>query len=451
MRDTLKVGVSGVRGIAGSSFTPQLATSFAQAFGTYAGSGSVLVGRDTRLSGPMIESAVVAGLQSTGYRPLIAGVVPTPTLLVSTPQLGARGGIAITASHNPEDWNALKFIDENGTFLTSTRAAELYDIYHQREFKMVPEHDLAEPSAPRDCVDIHFQAISNYVDLDRIRDRRIRVAMDCCNGVGAIHTPRFLHLLNCDFVTCRELVTGTFDRAPEPLPENLETVCELVKSHDADVGFAQDPDGDRLAIIDETGMPIGEDLTVALAVRQVLDVHEKGPVVVHLSTSRCVRAVAEAYGSPVYLSKIGEVNVTERMLAVEAVVGGESNGGVIIPAIHPCRDSYAAMAVILELLAQSGKRVSELRGEIPTYVLVRDKIPIQSGDAVIALRHVRRHYKDHDLNLMDGVHVDFGDRWFHTRLSNTEPVLRITAEAPDEKGARALIHAVRGEIEGILG
>jgi phosphomannomutase len=449
MRDTPKVGISGVRGIAGSSFTPQLATSFAQAFGTYVGPGSVLVGRDTRRSGPMIENAVITGLQSTGCKPLLAGVVPTPTLLVMTPRLGARGGIAITASHNPEQWNALKFIDENGTFLTPSRASELYDVYHQREFRMVPEHDISEPSVPRDCVEPHFQEILNYVDIEAIRKRPVKVAADCCNGVGAIHTPRFLEHFNCDFVACGLSVTGQFDREPEPLPHNLGTLSELVTSHGADIGFAQDPDGDRLAIVDEKGTPIGEDLTVALAVRQVLDAHEKGPVVVHLSTSRCIRAVAESYGCPVHLSKIGEINVTEKMLETGAVVGGESNGGVIIPAIHPCRDSYAAMAVVLELLAKTGKRVSELRAEIPTFVLVRDKIPIEIEDAVNALRSVRRHYDDRDLNLMDGVHVDFDDRWFHTRISNTEPVVRITAEAPDEKGALALIKEVRGLIEGV--
>ena len=449
MRDTPKVGISGVRGIAGTSFTPQLATSFAQAFGTFVGPGSVLVGRDTRRSGPMIENAVITGLQSTGCKPLLAGIVPTPTLLLMTPRLGARGAIAITASHNPEQWNALKFVDENGTFLSPTRASELYDVYHQREFRMVPEHDLSEPQVPHDCLEPHFQEILKYVDAEAICEASIKIAVDCCNGVGAIHTPRFLEQLNCDFVACGMSVTGQFDREPEPLPQNLGALRELVTSHGADIGFAQDPDGDRLAIVDEKGTPIGEDLTVALAVRQVLDAHEKGPVVVHLSTSRCVRAVAETYGCHVHLSKIGEINVTERMLETGAVVGGESNGGVIIPAIHPCRDSYTAMAVVLELLAKTGKRVSELRAEIPTYVLVRDKISIQSEDAVNALRGVRHHYKDCDLNVIDGVHVDFGDRWFHTRISNTEPVVRITAEAPDEDGAARLIKEVRAVIEGI--
>lgn len=447
MKDYLKVGISGVRGIAGETFTPQIATAFARAFGSFNGRGAVLVGRDTRASGDMFEHAVIAGLQSTGCQPILAGIVPTPTLLMLTRQHGARGGIAITASHNPAHWNALKFVEASGLFLTPTRAAEFYDVYHQGDFKTVTEPELLRTTVLEHPMAVHTEKVLRYVDVDAIRRAHFRVAVDCCNGVGALHSRPFLEQLGCEVFTCGDRVDGTFERGPEPLPENLGALTRLVRDNRCAIGFAQDPDGDRLALTNELGEPIGEDLTVAFAVRQVLDCHARGPVVVHLSTSRCVRAVAEQRGMPVHLSRIGEINVTEQMMAVGAVVGGEGNGGVIIPAIHPCRDSFAGMAIVLELLGTTGKSVSQLRAEIPTYRMVKDKITIRSEVAVGILRAIRRRYEHEQLTLIDGVHVDLKDRWFHVRMSNTEPVLRLTAEAPDEASARALMAELRAEID----
>ncbi len=446
MKDYLKVGISGVRGIAGETFTPQLAAAFASAFGSYVGRGAVVLGRDTRASGPMFEQAVIAGLQHSGCQPMLAGVVPTPTLLMLTRQLDARGGIAITASHNPAPWNALKFIDDEGLFLSPAKAMEYFDIYHQGDFKAVAEADIPGAKLLRDPMRVHFDAVHRYVDVAAIRAARLKVAVDCCNGVGALHSRPFLENLGCEVVTCGDRITGDFDREPEPLPHHLTTLSALVREAGCAIGFAQDPDGDRLAIVDEQGRPIGEDLTVAFAVQQVLDRHAQGPVVVHLSTSRCVRAVAEARGVKVHLARIGEINVTKAMLAHGAVVGGEGNGGVIVPAVHPCRDSYTAMALMLELLAMTQRPVSVLRDAIPRYHLVKEKMPIRNEAAVGILRALRRRYEGANMNLLDGVYVDFPDRWVHARISNTEPVLRLTAEAPDEAGARALIDEVRAEI-----
>ncbi|MDA0990463.1 MAG: phosphoglucosamine mutase [Verrucomicrobia bacterium] len=446
MKDFLKVGISGVRGIAGETFTPQLAASFARAFGTYVGRGSVVIGRDTRRSGNMTELAVIAGLQSTGCKPILAGIVPTPTVLMLTKALRARGAIAITASHNPAPWNALKFVGEGGIFLTPARAREFYDIYHQEDYVRVPEPDIPTATTLTEPMRPHLEAVLAYVDVKTIRAAGLKVAVDCCNGVGALHTRAFLEHLGCKVVTCCDTPNGIFEREPEPLPEHLGQLCDLTRRENCAIGFAQDPDGDRLALVNELGQPIGEDLTVALAVRQVLDHHATGPVVVHLSTSRSVRAVAEARGMPVHLSKIGEINVTEMMLERQAVVGGEGNGGVIIPAVHPCRDSYTAMAIVLELLAMTGKTVSELRAEIPRYIMLKDKLAIQSEAAVAILRRIRRQYEGHNVSLVDGVHVDLGDRWFHTRLSNTEPVLRITVEAPDQQGAEVLMNDIRRQV-----
>ncbi len=451
MKEALKVGVSGVRGVVGDSFTPQVAASFAQAFGTFVGHGAVVVGRDTRPSGAMAELAVVAGLQSVGCKPILAGVVPTPTVLVLTRELGARGGIMITASHNPSPWNALKFVDKTGLFLNPTRAEELFDVYHQQDFPLVPEGEIPAVAVESEPMESHFRKVLDYVDADAIRRRHFKVAVDCCNGVGALHSVPFLRdLLGCEVFPVYDKPTGAFEREPEPLPQNLQVLCRTVADRTCDVGFAQDPDGDRLAIVNERGRPIGEDLTLAFTVEQVLARHGKGTVVVNLSTSKSVDFVARKHGSEVVRTRIGEINVSETMVKMGAVAGGEGNGGVIVPAVHPCRDSYAGMALVLEMLAATGKTISELRAEIPQYFMVKDKIRIRADQAPDILRSLRRGYAGQKLNLLDGVFVDFGESWVHARRSNTEPVLRITAEAKTEDEARRLTEDVRAKIGKML-
>lgn len=446
MKEFLKVGVSGVRGVVGESFTPQIAASFARAFATFVQGGAVVVGRDTRPSGVAIENAVVAGLQSAGCAPLVAGIAATPTVCMLTATLGARGGIMISASHNPAPWNALKFVSAEGRFLTSQRASELYDVYHQGGFDLVAEDALLEETVIADPMATHSKRVLGYVDEAGIRRKAFKVAVDCCNGVGAIHTRAFLEGLGCTVETCLDQPSGAFERDPEPLPQNLGALSKLVREKKCQIGFAQDPDGDRLAIVDENGVPIGEDLTVAFAVRQVLDSHQKGPVAVNLSTSRSVQVVAEQRGVEFLRTKIGEINVVESMLSAGAVVGGEGNGGVIIPAIHPCRDSYGAMAVVLELMAMTGKTVSQLRGEIPRYALVKDKLAVAPGAIAPILRRLRRVCEGQKMNLLDGVYVELADSWFHVRPSNTEPVLRISAEAPTERQAQDIVRTLRAKI-----
>ncbi|HPG00929.1 MAG TPA: phosphoglucosamine mutase [Kiritimatiellia bacterium] len=451
MKEALKVGVSGVRGVVGDSFTPQVATSFAQAFGTFVGRGAVVVGRDTRPSGVMIERAVVSGLLSVGCKPVLAGIVPTPTLLMLTKDLGARGGIAITASHNPSPWNALKFVDRTGLFLSETRANELFDIYHQQDFPLVPESEIPTVAIESDPMSGHFRRIKDYVDCAAVRKAGLKVAVDCCNGVGALHSVPFLKdMLGCEVVAIYDKPSGIFEREPEPMPKNLKLLCDTVVQKKCAIGFAQDPDGDRLAIVNEKGEPIGEDLTLAFAVQQVLARHGKGPVAVNLSSSKCVEYVANQFGSEVVRTKIGEINVSETMLRVGAVVGGESNGGVIIPAVHPCRDSFVGMAIVLEMMAETGKTVSELRQAIPRYFVVKDKIRIRAEQAPLVIRALRREYADREVNLLDGIYVDFGESWVHARRSNTEPVIRITAEARSEDEARRLAADLRSKVENAL-
>jgi len=450
MKESLKVGVSGVRGVVGESFTPQLAAAFAQAFGTFVGRGPVVVGRDTRPSGPMLEHAVIAGLQSVGCTPVLLGIVPTPTLLLATKESSARGGIAITASHNGAEWNALKFVDRNGLFLDEIRAGEMFDIYHQGDFPLVPESELPGVTLISDAFRRHMARIADFMDGTAIRARHFKVVVDCVNGVGMLFTPAWLRDdLGCEVVALHDQATGRFERGPEPVVENLQKLSSAVRQSGAAVGFAHDPDGDRLALVDECGRPIGEDFTLALAVWQMLDRHARGTVVTTVATSLCVDAVARARGAEVIRTKIGEINVVEAMLKVGAPVGGEGTGGVIVPAIHPCRCAYVAMALVLELLAQTGRTVSQLRAEIPEFHTAKTKLPIRGDEAPERLRQLRRYFEEHGarITLLDGVHADFGDRWINIRRSNTEPVLRITAEAATLAAAEELMNTARSELQ----
>ncbi|MEM7393792.1 MAG: phosphoglucosamine mutase, partial [Verrucomicrobiota bacterium] len=324
MHESVKIGISGVRGVVGQSFTPQLACSFAQAFGCLVGQGQVVVGRDTRPSGRMIEQAVVAGLQSVGCRPVLAGIIPTPTILYLTRALGARGGIAITASHNEAPWNALKFADRDGMFLDPIQADELFDIYHQRDFAFIRESDIRPVKTEKHATDGHFQKVVNYVDAAAIRERAFKVAVDCCNGVGALHTVNFLEQhFGCSVVPLFDQPTGDFERGPEPAPEHLGALSQIVTAHGCDIGFAQDPDGDRLAIVDEQGVPIGEDMSLAFAIQQVLKAHEQGPVVCNVSVGRKIRDAMKQQNRELILTPTGEIHVSKKLVEIGGVVGGE--------------------------------------------------------------------------------------------------------------------------------
>jgi phosphomannomutase len=452
MKHSLKVGVSGVRGIVGESLTPGITMAFAQAFGRFVGQGSVLVGRDTRPTGPMLEYAVISGLKSVGCEPVLTGVVPTPTLLHLAVSERARGAICITASHNNVPWNALKFIDRNGMFLDETAAQQLFDVYHQQSFPLVKEPRLRMASRIIDPFAGHQQAILDYVDVHAIRKRQFKVAVDACNGVGAVFSKAFLEeQFGCEVVMVHDTPNGIFEREPEPLPENLVALCKAVVEHKCDIGFAQDPDGDRLAIVNERGVAIGEDLTLALGIDQVLSHHGKGPVAVNLSSSRVIDDVVRAHGCSMEKTKIGEINVSSRMLDIGAVAGGEPNGGLIIPAIHPCRDSFGSMAVILELLAMNDQTISEYRARYPSYHIIKTKMPIRGDKAPEILRFLRRKYEDKKPLLIDGVYVELGDCWIHVRPSNTEAVMRILCEAPTESEAAERVEEVRKIVEDLSG
>jgi len=447
---SLKIGVSGVRGIVGDSLTPQLVVSFAQAFATYLGSGDVLVGRDTRSSGPMVKEGVFAGLLSSGCRPVDLGVCPTPSVLVRTAHSDAVGAICITASHNPAEWNALKFAGTNGLFLDPHEAFALLDIYHQGEFARCSNADMAEPERMDDAVAFHQEKVLRFLDTDLIRDGPFNVVVDCCNAAASVAAPGLLNRLGARVTELYCEFSETFPREPEPVPDNLGALSEAVRREKADAGFALDPDGDRLALVDEKGTCVSEEYTLVLVVDYLLR-KKPGTVVTNISTTRAVDDVASQYGARVVRTKVGEINVTRALIQRNGVVGGEGNGGVIIPDVHPCRDALVGMGVVLELMATSGLRLSELVASMPQYEMYKTKIGCSPSRALRVLGELKRRYADRPVSTLDGITIQWDESWASIRPSNTEPIIRVVAEAGTRAEAQELAARIISEIEPLIG
>ncbi|MFW5867997.1 MAG: phosphoglucosamine mutase [Armatimonadota bacterium] len=436
---TLKIGVSGVRGIVGQSLTPQLVVGFAEAFGTYLGGGVVVIGRDPRPSGEMVLNALVGGLLSTGCSVIDVGVCPTPTIQHAVVDLAADGGVAISASHHPSEWNALKFCREDGVFLNQYQAEELLNVYHQGAFAGRPFDALGRVGGDEGAINRHLSKVLNSVDRDAIAAMAPKVVIDSVNGAGADCAEGLLEKMGCEVVAINDVPNGRFPREPEPIPENLGMLREAVLEHGADIGFGQDADGDRLSVVSETGEAIGEEFTLALSADVMAERDAEGPLVTNLSTSRMIDEVGERHGREVIRSKVGEVNVVEAMIASGAVGGGEGNGGVIDPRLHYCRDNLAAMALILQGMARRGHTVSEWQGTFTPCAIVKEKVTCPAGKTQRAILALRRHYDDERMDLTEGVKVFFDDgAWMHARPSNTEPILRVIAEADDRETARRL-------------
>jgi phosphomannomutase len=446
---TLKISISGVRGVVGESLTPTLLVRFAQAFGTYVGSGSIVIGRDTRTSGEMVRQAVISGLLSSGCRVVDLDICPVPTVQLLVRERRARGGICITASHNPAEWNALKFINSAGLFLTAAQARQLLDIYHQGEYAKVSGAEMRSVEQEAGAIDLHVKAIMDALGPLPSKGRKLRVAIDSCNGAGSIVAPRLLEALGAEVIPINTTPDGLFPRGAEPVPENLGALCRAVQEGNADVGFAQDMDADRLAVVDERGVAVGEEYTLVLATRYVL-ARERGPVVANLSTTNALDAVARGFECPIYRSKIGEANVTEEMRRHGAVIGGEGNGGVIYPRINFARDSLVGMALILHLLADTGRTVSEILSELPRTYMVKEKLVCRSDKIGRVLRMVRAEYAEWPQDVRDGVKVTLPGGWFLVRGSNTEPIIRLVAEGETEEEAHAVVDELRRRVESCL-
>jgi phosphomannomutase len=442
----LKIGVSGIRGVVGDFLTPALACSFAQAFGTYVGGGRVVVGRDTRASGEMLTHAVACGLLAAGCEVVEVGILPTPTIQIYVSATRAQGGIAITASHNPPEYNALKLFNAQGLFFNNYERGELIDLYHQSDFRQATNEEMRRVIADYDsAAKVHFGRVLAHVDIERIRRRKFRVALDAVNGAGAVTTPGFLRdTLGCELEAIAVDPAKPFPREAEPRREVLGEISELVRSCHRDIGFAQDPDGDRLAVIDETGFVLDNDDVLALAVDAALR-RLPGDVVVNLTTSSVIDDVAAAHGRRVYRTPVGEANVVETMQAVNAVIGGEgSNGGIIFPAVHLCRDSYTGMAFLLDRMAETGEKMSTLAGRLPKYYRRYEKIAYQHGRLGPLMQSLETRFPAAETDRSDGLKLILPEGWIHVRASNTEPWLRVAAEAKSEAAVEKLLKEVLG-------
>jgi phosphomannomutase len=452
-KGSLMVSVSGIRGRVGESLTPEIVATYSAAFGAWArnrGKGNaIVVGRDSRVSGPMFQGIVLGALQAVGCRVIDIGLTTTPTCQLAVEDKHAAGGLMLSASHNPIEWNALKFVGSTGLFLEASEGAEMRALV-ERGIPYVTWDKLGTVERYDGAVEAHLQKVLSipYLDVEKIRARRFKVALDCVRGAGGVIMPQLLERLGCQ-VTATNLETdGRFPRPPEPVAENLGELEHLVLKSRAEIGFAVDPDVDRLALVSDEGRAIGEDYTLALAARVVLR-HRRGPVVTNLSTSRVVEDVAAAAGVPVIRAPVGEVNVAVRMRTEAAPVGGEGNGGVILSEVHLGRDAPIGVALVLQLLVEDGRPLSRIVREFPRYVIVKDKLdrPAASLDSVYDA--LRGAFPGAAADTQDGLRLAWPDRWVHVRPSGTEPIVRVIAEAPTAEEAGELIRQSRAPLDAL--
>jgi len=437
----LKISISGIRGIVGSGLTPRLLIKFSEALATFVGGGRIAVATDTRPSSEMVKTAVFSGLLSCGASPLDLGILPIPSLQIYTKEMSLEGALAITASHNPVEWNALKLIKQGGYFLFPLEAEELLDLYYQGKFNRVTQP--GELAKDDQAFRVHQQRLYSLIDHDLFHRRQLRVVIDPCGGAAAPYIRPFFSSLGLEVEVIHEDYGQGFPRNPEPIPKNLEALSQAVRRWGADIGLAQDADGDRLAVVDERGVPIGEEYTLALAVEYYLQKKRRSPVVVNLSTSRVIEDIARQHEVPLWRTKVGEINVAQTMMDKEAWIGGEGNGGVMVADIHPCRDSFAGALLILEYLAFSGEKLSSLKSKLPSYTMIKDKIPTTIKETKIILRRLKQIFGEGKTDLRDGLRMEFPDYWFHVRPSNTEPVLRIIVEAQDFSLAEEILLRIK--------
>jgi phosphomannomutase len=450
---SLMVSVSGVRGRVGESLTPEVVATYAGAFGAWArrqGKGSaIVVGRDSRVSGPMFHGIVVGTLQAVGCRVIDIGLTTTPTCQLAVEDRHAAGGLMLSASHNPIEWNALKFIGSTGLFLEASEGAEMRALI-ERGIPYVTWDELGNVERYDGAIDAHVERVLSipYLDVARIRARRFKVALDCVRGAGGAIMPKLLERLGCQVTAINMETDGRFPRPPEPVAENLVELEDLVARSGSEVGFAVDPDVDRLALVSDEGRAIGEDYTLALAARVVLR-HRRGPVVTNLSTSRVVEDVAIAAGVPVIRAPVGEVNVAVRMRTEAASIGGEGNGGVILSEVHLGRDAPVGVALVLQLLLEEGRSLSQIVRALPRYVIVKDKLdrPAASLDSVYDA--LRGAFPGAAADMQDGLRLAWPDRWVHVRPSGTEPIVRVIAEAPTAEEAGELIRQSRLPLDAL--
>jgi len=442
------ISVSGLRGIIGETLTPEVAARYAAAFAALAPEGKMVVTRDGRPSGEMLAGAIQAHLQAAGRHTIDGGVAATPTTGLLVRELHAAGGIQITASHNPAQYNGLKLFSQDGRVIPAAPGERVLKQYRTGATPWVPHDRLGTGQSCADSISAHLAAVMATVDVERIRSRRFNVLLDSNHGAGSPLGRRLLEALGCRVTILGEEPNGRFAHAPEPTAENLSGVLAAVTEAEADVGFCQDPDADRLAVIDETGRYVGEEYTVAMCVDHVLR-QRSGPIVTNCSTSRMSQDLAQQYGVPFYRSAVGEANVVDAMLQNDAVFGGEGNGGPIDPRVGFVRDSFVGMAQLLDAMAARELKISQLADELPRYEIVKTKIALPAEKVPAALDALERHFADAQADRLDGLRLDWPERWLLVRPSNTEPIVRAVAEAEAAAEATRLCHEAAKVLDAI--
>ncbi len=435
----LMKSVSGIRGIVGDTLTTELVLSFAKRFGVFSGRGKVVVGRDSRTTGKMLLNVVSAGLVSVGVDVIDLGICPTPTILLAAENLKADGGIAITASHNPQEWNALKLINNTGTFLTPAQSHDFWNI-PENELKDLDWAKIGSFSQYGCAIEDHIEAILKLpiIASDKIKEKNFKVVIDSTNGAGGLMSPLLLKALGCEVIELYSKPNGMFSRIAEPAAKNLGVLENEVKKYAADIGFATDPDVDRLSIVSNDGIALGTEYTLLLAEKYVLS-QKKGNIATNLSSSMASDVIAKGNGVEIFRSRVGEINVAEAMKEHDCIIGGEGNGGVILPDLHFTRDAPLGMALILSYMAVSRKKISELAAEIPKYYIYKTKLDIsEDTDFDEVTRNIIQDYSHKKLDTLDGIKIIDPEFWIHIRKSGTEPIVRIIAESSSEEESKKL-------------
>jgi len=452
------VSVSGVRGIIGDNLTPQNIIKFTSAFANYCRAKSrskkIIIGRDGRLFGKVISNIVISDLTLSGFQVIDIGVVPTPTVQIAAEDLKSAGGISVTASHNPQIWNGLKFLNSDGTFLDEFQIKELLSFNEKRKNYYEKLGNLKTTIVDDSWIKKHIEKVldSDIVNLKKIKRRKFKIVVDAVNSSGSVIVPLFLKKLNCDVVELLCDGSGIFPHKPEPLPGNLKQLSKAVVMNKADFGISVDPDSDRLVLIAEDGKPFGEENTITTVVKNILEntSSKKKNVTVNLSTTRAVDDVAGLFGGRVFRSPVGEINVVKEMKKNKSLVGGEGSGGVIIPDIHYGRDAIVGIAIVLQEFANYNGKVSEYKKELPNYYIAKTKIEFSGKPNTIFKKIIKsRRNKECKINTADGVKFDFKDYWIHLRKSNTEPIIRIVIEARTKRQAETIQSEFIKEVKSI--
>lgn len=445
METALMIGISGMRGTVGGSLTPAVVSRMAAAFAAFLKGQQrskkqlrVVFGRDSRPSGIWVRDAAVAALVASGMEVIDLDIVSTPGVAMMVRQLEADAGIIATASHNPVEWNGLKFLNRDAVAPPPADAQAIADLYQANGAEYAQVHDLIPPRRDTQTHALHVKRVLDHVDVLGISSKRYRVVLDSVNGAGCVVTATLLSKLGCQLIHLNATPDGRFPHEPEPTEKNLVSLSDEVRRHHAAVGFAQDPDADRLAIVDEAGTYIGEEYSLALCAKWLLS-RRPGVAVANLSSSRMLDDIAAVQNSRVIRTPVGEANVVQAMLAHQAVVGGEGNGGVIDLRIVPGRDSLVGMAYVLQLMAGTGLSISQLVAQIPRYQIVKTKFRCRREEAHRVVAALKSRYASEKIDVQDGIRIDWPQAWLHARPSNTEPVMRIIAEAPDRSAAEKII------------